>query len=407
MKYLILCVSLMFLLVACERVINVAIEKEPGTITGRVLPTGIAAFVEVHTPEETRHVDVDRDGYFAVADLNPGRYNLLIDAPAYGRRELVDVYVGDDEVCDVGVVELNKMPYPIAWTSIYDGQTDVTGGYLNVEFYEGMDMNSVEKGIRFEPALTDTRIYWYGDTEFRIYWQPIMGTEYSVTLDTTVRTRGGQPLEFAYSFSFTMEPFRLEYFGPASMRYRTKYDVDLNPLEFDFNSQVMAADLLANLTIEPPIEVYIPTSVYDYLYLYSSQGWISDTTLQFEISQDLTDINGNRLANDTTVTIDIPPLMVVEVRPYNTQLVSAGLNCVLIRLNNIIDEGTIGDAIRFTPDFEYEIRSDISNGNSILRFVPDSALASDSKYTIEVETSLTDRFGVHLAEKWTSIFYTQ
>ncbi len=407
MKYLCFSFSLLIIFTACEQVVNVSIEKEPGTIIGHLFPTGIEAFVEVSTTDDIRHVEVEPDGYFAIKKLKPGHYNLLFDAPEYGKRKMENVYIGDDEVNNIGEVELDRIPYPISQISIYDGQTDISVSYFSIDFCKAMQTDKVEKGIHFKPEMIDFQVSSYRNTDFRISFELIKDTEYTVTLDTTIRTQSGVPLEFPYSFSFISEPFRLEYFGPQIRRGRYSSYVDYDPLEFIFNSAVASDGLMANITISPHINVYIPTSTSKYLYLYSTQGWMSDTTIVIDLDQSLRDIDGNYLGSDTTLVVTIPPLKVDDVNPYDKQLVPANLNCIYIKFNNIIDEKRISEAIHFTPDFEYHINTRIMEGNSILRFSPDSTLHSDTEYKIEIETYLTDRHGVQLAEKWISTFMTQ
>ncbi|MCK4715220.1 MAG: carboxypeptidase regulatory-like domain-containing protein, partial [Candidatus Marinimicrobia bacterium] len=199
MKKLFLCAMVLSLFFSCEKDINVYIEKGPGTIIGQVMPIGINAFVELRKLDQTVHVDVDVDGYFTITDLEPGHYTLLIDAADYGRKELSRIYVGDDEIYDVGTIELSQIPYPIQYVSIWDGASGVTTNRIYVQFKESMNWESVKGAVHVEPDDSGMELSFSGDCYLMIGLDLIMGTEYTVTIDTNACTMGGKPLEFNYS----------------------------------------------------------------------------------------------------------------------------------------------------------------------------------------------------------------
>ena len=405
MKKLFLYAMVLSLFFSCEKDINVYIEKGPGTIIGQVMPIGINAFVELRKLDQTVHVDVDANGYFTITDLEPGHYTLLIDAADYGRKELSRIYVGDDEIYDVGTIELSQIPYPIQSVSIWDGASRVTTNRIRVQFKESMNWESVKGAVHVEPDDSGMDLSFSGDRYLTIILDLIMGTEYTVTIDTNACTMGGKPLEFNYSFSFTTEPFRLEYFGSV-YGSRSK---DFCPLEFNFNADVDPDLFMENLTINPPVvEVSTEgTSYRDRVLLYPLYGWMSGTNMTFTISADFTDINGNHLPGDTTLSVEIDPLEITRVSPYDKQYFVSLAPVISIYFNNFIDESTIAGALKITPEINPNIVTYQSSEYSMLRVYPDSSLASNTQYTIEIDTSLTDYYGMNLPEKFVSVFTTK
>jgi len=404
MKKLFLCAMVLSLFFSCEKDINVYIEKGPGTIIGQVMPVGINAFVELRKLDQTVHVDVDADGYFTITELEPGHYTLLIDAADYGRKELSRIYVGDDEIYDVGTIELSKIPYPIQSVSIWDGASRVTTDRIYIRFSESMNWETLKGAVHVEPDDSEMHLSFSGDRNMTIYLDLIMGTEYTVTIDTNACTIGGKPLEFNYSFSFTTEPFRLEYFGSV-YGSRSK---DFNPLYFNFNADVDPDVFMENLAINPPVEVSAEgTSYEDRVLLYPLHGWVSGTNMTFTISADFTDINGNHLPGDTTLSVEIDPLEITSVSPYDKQYFVSLAPVIIIYFNNLIDESTIAGALKITPEINPNIVTYRSSEYSMLRVYPDSSLASNTLYTIEIDTSLTDYYDINLPEKFVSVFTTK
>ncbi|MCK4448295.1 MAG: Ig-like domain-containing protein, partial [Candidatus Marinimicrobia bacterium] len=274
-----------------------------------------------------------------------------------------------------------------------------------------MNWESVKGAVHVEPDDSGMDLSFSGDRYLTISLDLIMGTEYTVTIDTNACTMGGKPLEFNYSFSFTTEPFRLEYFGSARSRSRgsSGSSKDFCPLEFNFNADVDPDLFMENLTIYPPVvEVSTEgTSYGDRVLLYPLYGWMSGTNMTFTISADFTDINGNHLPGDTTLSVEIDPLQVSRVNPYDKQYFVPLAPVILIYFNNIIDESTIEGALKITPEINPNIVTYQSSEYSMLRVYPDSSLASNMQYTIEIDTSLTDYYGMNLPEKFVSVFTTK
>jgi len=394
-----------FLIFSCEKDITVYIEKGPGTIVGQILPTGIDAFVEIRKSGETVKIYADTEGYFKIEDLEPGHYNLTLDAPAYGKKTISNLYIGDAEIFDIGVIQLLTVPYPIDRISVSTGGRSYSNNYtLTIYFTEEMDWESVIGAFQIDPAVNDFTYNYYSSSYSYIYFYFYlnMGSSYSITLDTTAVTASGEPLEFPYTYQFTTQPFCL-----TSVEKRI-YDGSIESIRLTFNSQIDYKSIIQNLTINPSIGVtadgYYPSTG---VYLYPINGWISDTLIIFTISHSFSDINGNTLAADTTFTIQTNPLNINSFTPYNNQCYVSVDPYIRITLNNIIDESTIDKALHVSPEFTYNINTHVSYGYSYFYIYPDSSLQTATTYTIEIDTSLTDFYGVHLPEKYVSTFTTK
>ena len=121
MKRIFLLAMIFLVLINCEDEINVYIVKEPGTITGQVLPLTENATVELYQGTMIDQITVDNNGYFIFKDVSPGTYRIIARATHYGSREISGIHVTDGEGYEVGVVTLSLLPYPLDYIYPYMG----------------------------------------------------------------------------------------------------------------------------------------------------------------------------------------------------------------------------------------------------------------------------------------------
>ena len=115
MKRLFYSIVFLLLLVACEKDAIVQLEKEPGSVAGRVYPVGADATAGLYLSVVSLVTEVqpNSDGTFHLENVQPGNYWLRISATGYGSIELKDVQVVDGEVTDVGELLLSTLPWPL------------------------------------------------------------------------------------------------------------------------------------------------------------------------------------------------------------------------------------------------------------------------------------------------------
>ena len=122
---------------SCEDQINVTLEREPGSISGQILPKGVGAVVGIYQGPLIQEVNTDGEGYFRFSNLSAGTYTIRAKAPNYGTREIVNVQVEDSEGYDIGQIQLYEYPAPLISIFPLNGEIGVrySRGYRLVTLY--------------------------------------------------------------------------------------------------------------------------------------------------------------------------------------------------------------------------------------------------------------------------------
>ncbi|MDO9548176.1 MAG: Ig-like domain-containing protein [Candidatus Marinimicrobia bacterium] len=413
MKKLSVFIAILFL-IACEPEINVIINKEPGRITGIVVPTDETAIVELYQGSLIAQTPTDADGFFEFEKVSPGTYRLVAKADHYGSVEVSNIRVSDSEGYDVGIIELSLFPNPLIDTYPYSGARDISASsaYIRLYFTEYMLPKAVEEAFSITPELDNINFtypsYSSGSSRYsysvRGDFKP--GTEYTYTIDTTAVTAYGKKLEFSYTSSFTMEEFKvlsINWYGKSNPK-----------LVIAFNSDV-PVDNFDKISINPPTATYLDndnsssrgTNSITYFRIYPAISWMTDTTYTVFISSEITESGGTALGRDSTFTFVTDPIEITYTYPRNDQYFIGLLPDIQVRFNNIIDESTIADALSVVPKAVYEIWTYYRDGYSYFYLNVTDALQGKTEYMVELSTDLKDYYGKHLKAPYSFRFTTQ
>ncbi len=409
MKNLLIMSLLFTLFYSCQEEINVTLSKEPGKITGSILPMNVITTVKLYQGNLINQVNT-KNGVFEFKNVEPGVYRILAKADNYGRKELTNIKVSDGEGCDVGIIELSIYPYPLSEVYPYDGQKDVEPYYddyrILLNFSKHMLASSVEKAFKIEPegdhlsfnvnsSFTGSRHYYY------FYTKLDYGTTYTFTIDTTAETYYGEKLEFPYSSTFTTENFKVVDFYSS---YRDDYSNW--PVRIGFNGY-LSDDFADHISVDPSISYYIDTRGYDKrIYIYPNLSWIPDTTITIHINENLQEVGGTKLQQDTSFTFTVAPLKVVNTVPYSNQHFVSTETSINIRMNNILDESSIQSAVSISPEVYYSISTYTHRGYTQFTLNPDT-LQSDTEYTVSLNSSLKDYYGGSFKQGYSFSFNTE
>ncbi len=408
MKQFFWCIIIATFLLSCQDDITVQIEKEPGSIAGQILPSNIGATAELYQGSMIKQTQADAEGYFKFRDINAGTYRVRVGASNYGTREFDQVRVEEGEGYDLGVIELSRYPYPLSYAYPFNGQIEVSvtsSRIIMMEFETPMILATIQNAFTIDPQVTNLEFEESSPNPRYTYYVYIsgdfkLGTEYHFTLDSTAQTIGGEPLEFSYTASFTTEYFKLTNF---ELRYVMDSDA---PIYLTFNNDVNLIDLLNKMTLEPSVELRAQAYVRLSQVIVPVLSWIPDTTFNLTIHKELQDINGNYLQADTTFSFKTEPLKVAYTSPYDKQHFVHVYSYIIIDMNNLLDEGTIQNAVTINPLLDYEIDTNSGLGYTAFRLLPDS-LVANTEYTVTIDTSLKDYYGGNLKEPYTFSFVTK
>jgi Big-like domain-containing protein len=406
MKLLFLLVMIVFILFSCNDDVNVTLEKEPGTLFGRVMPLNINAGLELYQGTLLKTANADNDGYFTLSNLDPGGYILKIKADNYGRVER-HISISDGEGYDMGTIELINLPFPISDIQPYDGATDVSNNFNSARIYvytsKSVNVQAFKNAFSISPAVDDLTIAASSgrsySTYFRIEGKFQFDQLYSFELDTTLVTQGGEQLEFPLTSTFTTEKFKVNSFDYYQSLDRAYFSVRIR-----LNGEIDET-ALNHVTVEPdiPIDIYLNRNYIEILPLLA---WPCDTTVSITLQGALGDLSGSTLGADTTLNFNMSELEIIDTDPYNDQRFINTSQTISIIFNNVVDESTIENAISIVPPINYDLTTYLYSGQSRLYLYPDS-LQSNTEYTVTLDTTLHGYYMGHLNEEYTFKFYTK
>lgn len=402
MKILIFLAVFTVLFLSCHQDISVNFIKEPGLLTGKVVPLDIDAVVELYQGGLVKQTTVDAHGYFMFDHLTPGYYILRVQAENYGKYEK-SVHVYDGEGRDIGTIELSRLPYPLRTVTPYDGAIDVSiRTQIRLDFSMKMDIASLMNAFDINPEVENLNFSSSYETRFIIKGDFKLKTQYTLTINSTAQTQSGENMEFPYSSTFETEPFKITNFS-----YNTSPQSGFFPVYFYFNSEINVNDFLDYLTIEPHMEIYYNSSYNDRIYIYPTYCWMPDTTIIFRISREFKELGGAPLEGDNSFAVITPPLLVYSTIPnMNQHYVSLNTE-IYIKMNNLIDESSISSAVSITPAVDYDVTTYVYTGSSTIRLYPHDSLISNTMYTITIDTTLKDFYGRKLKQPYFLHFKTK
>ncbi len=402
----------LILFVSCEEDINVYLKKQPGWLSGKVLPALADVSVELYQGELIQQTTTNASGIFTFRDVKPGIYRIIIKAESYGTTELTGIGVEDGEGQDLGDIELSRLPAPISSMSPRDGQEEVSCDPHNrtrirFYFYKEMDFQSVENAFSITPEPENGFEFAYAyktTTNINCYsmftFDGKFSTNYIVKLDTTARTIDGVPLEFPLISHFRTEDFEVVDLHESERRYG-KY-----PVYVRFNSSVNRNDIFNYLTIIPECEVNISSYSNTNHVIQPVLSWHPDTSMMITLSQGLPEIGGATLQKDYQLRFNTEPLAVIYHDPYDYQHFVRQTSTVFIKFNYLIDESSVTEALSIDPLTELILRTDDGDGSSSIYFTAVNGLQKATKYTVTVDMSLKHIYGSYLKEPYSFSFTT-
>lgn len=130
-------------------------------------------------------------------------------------------------------------PFRVSYTNPQNGSTNVSlSNDIVIQFTSSVDTGSILSAFKINPAITGYFNYNEGDSYFSVYPNGgfLPDTLYTVTIDTSMRSKDGTKLLLPYVFSFRTEPFSVTYTYPSNGS--TGVSRSLGSIEVDFNATI-------------------------------------------------------------------------------------------------------------------------------------------------------------------------
>jgi len=261
--------------------VNNYYRSDTGAIYGNVLPvdSGVVRAIGGQIFE----TPLTSAGTFRLSDLPPGIYEVQVIPQNHTMRVFRDVTVESGKSQGLMRITISSLPYPVFKTSPANGAVDASSSQIVLYVDEYLNLSDLNTATHISPAVDQSpwisSSYYYGyDYESDYMSYPIcytnvsrqgksgfqVGTEYQVTIDSTVRTISGTPLGKTLRFSFRSQSLSVQVFLP---RYSLTGLVSLSSFSpsLKFSTCVNPDSVNKALRFEPPIEgVWMSSQGNDY-----------------------------------------------------------------------------------------------------------------------------------------------
>jgi hypothetical protein len=388
----------------------VTIVKEPGILTGIILPLDVNAKAKLVQGDSEKISEVEANGKFQIKNIDPGVYTFVASANNFGSVKRENIKIEDGEGFEIGTIELDTIPYPlIGFYGLTSSRSRyyVKESYISLRFSKFMNITTLENSITISPEVKNWEISTNSSLEdftsyYYIFGEFEDGIEYTVELDSSCETYWGEKLEFPYTYKIkqSIDPFIITEIDTGRIENsHSRINISFSKsIQDNFNDFI---------SIEPYIALINSNSNDRNISYIPVNSWIPDTQFNLTISNLLEDKEGNKLGTDTTISFTTPPLQILATSPIDQQILFSELNSIRIMLNFMIDTQTFltEECITIEPAIEFTkgLISSFSRPQLGLFF---EEVEAKTEYTVTINTKLKDYWGKNLKELYIFKFKT-
>lgn len=359
----------------------------------------------------------DKPGYYGtVLEFSPA-YNLLP-----GTTYIIEL---DTQVQDTAGNHLTK-PFSFTFTTVGvgierfsppDGQTDVgTDICISIYFTTVMDHQSVEKAFSIDPPISGS-FHWgeppksrkkiLGGNGDRLWFKPDnylkTNTLYAVALDTTAQDTGGIGISEPLQFSFTTENLRVKGAYPkdgyTGVRTTSRISVC-------FNTVMNRASAEEAFSTSPQV-------VGDFNFIWrqdltcfdfvSRSGYLAaNTTYQVKIDTTASDLYGDHLSETYQFSFTTEEITLIHL-PYDNSIGVSTSTGIRVSFNTAMNQESVMDAFSISPVVKGYFAWSMPRQ---FTFFPEEVLASNTRYTVNMDSSAADAYGASLGRSYCFSFTT-
>ncbi len=301
---------------------------------------------------------------------------------------------------------------PLAVQATYprDGDRDAyPSTHISVTFNQPVDTSSVPGAFLLDPAVPGRFYFEEGFDTYQVVFLPgrqfVMGGTVRVTIDTSIRSAGGEPLRHQHVFSFTTTPLRVRSIWPLDGT------TDVAPshlLRVAFNGAIDTTSLAGAFSLDPPTTGHF-TDDGARLQFWPVTGWIPDTTYTIRFDTTLRARGGGTLEFPYTSSFRTAPFNITQHTPpdgIDDQRVDYP---IWIFCNGPIDTSSVGGAFTLTDSAGTAVSGRLLFSDYYrdqFGFLPSEWLRPGSPYVVSVNTGLRSAGGYPIAAPLTFSFRT-
>jgi hypothetical protein len=430
--------SLLLSFTCSKKTYNYYYPQEKGALAGLVSPPNSNARVSAWQGIEIASTYIDTTtGYFKISELPIGTYSIKVEAEGYETYESKSSYVVySGGTTSVGGITLFPLPGLISKTYPSNGATDVPiNTTIEISFSKDMDTASVEKAFSINPSI-EGKFNWTQGRKIIIdsgidfsvietvgvgeYTKKVglvgkrtlqfipssdltLNTIYTITVDTAAQDVSGMHLEEPFVFSFTTQKLKVLSFSPSN----GSTNVRLYTYIFVwFNSPMDAKSVEDAFSINPLVEGEFDWPLDNrYFYFTPKIGYLAANT-QYTVKIDTTakDTSGVNLSDSLVSSFATEGIKIEYISPPNNSWNINASTDISIRFNTAMNQASVDSAFSIFPSVEGEFY-----WYSLIAFTfsPYSVLASNSYYTVKIDSTAKDLYNSKFGEVFTANFNTE
>lgn len=401
------------------------IQNDTGVIAGRVITDGDVVTVSVWSAQEIANATADPAGYFSIANIKPGVYEVRVNSTAGYYLKVENVVVEPASVTNLGDVQLLNLVWPITRVVPADGSTSVSP-FSSIFFESDMEilMSTFDSAISITPSLPGS---WsrsnYPEGKYTYWFYPTldfkMAQEYTFAIGTELKFTSGHILTNDIVTKFTTEKLRVVEFGLAVSNYSVYTTAhpevaSTDPIRLVFNAAVDPDSLAAAINMDYPSQgVWIPDAAYysGTSYRFFKTGPVPliapDSQYSVRILSNVGLGNGLRLERDTVVTFFTYPMMATII-PANGATGVNALTDITVDFNTQMDTSSAGLAFNLSENGGTSVPGTFSwtTGNKLI-FNPTPTLTAGQLYRVTISTDANSATGHFLKNEIKSFFVVQ
>ncbi len=357
------------------------------------------------------------DGLWHYASISGGLYDssqiIFQSSPGFAIGTTYTISIGSKAVDKNGdplaggfVTSFTTIPFAVTGTSPANGSINwsTSSQTISVSFSDSLDTSKVQTAFRINPPIagqisesSNLRVlYFVASNNF------LPDTIYTVTIDTSIRSRAQARMPQPYSFSFmtgSASPFSVTGTNPGNGDTTV---LPGNVVTIYFSTTLDSASVRNAISIAPPVTGLISFPQPNALS-FSPLRLSLSTHYTVTIASSIASTSGISLGSPYTFTFATVPFEVTQSYPSNGLTQVSTAQYIDIYTTDAIDTSTVRSAFSITP----AVGGSFPAWNeSDFYFVPSTTLQPYTIYTVTISPALHSKSGVPLALPYSFTFAT-
>jgi len=296
-----------------------------------------------------------------------------------------------------------------------DGEIDVgTGSSIRIYFTTVMHHQSVEQALSIDPP-TSGSFEWTSSrsgkesrgSADRVWFKPDnylkINTLYTVALGTTAQDTNGIPISEPLQFSFTTEDLKVISTYPGDGY--TGVGLAKSRISVCFNTMMSRAAAEDAFSTSPPVagDFTWNQDLTCFNFGPRSDYLAANTIYLVEIDTTASDLYGDHLLESYRFSFTTEGITLVYL-PYDNSIGVSTSTGIRFSFNTAMNSESVTDAFSITPVVKGHFAWSMPRQ---FTFVPDQVLASNTVYTVNMDSSAEDMYGASSGRDYTFSFTTE